>query len=419
MATKPYKVIAGLDIGNGYVKGALVSQLGYTEVDIPSGVTLMTRSVAVPTPDKDASLELEDVFNVLDVSFTTPMVQDNYRRLFGARGLAAANGAFEEFDVIGNRSKAQQALSKILVLGSVAGKVLKDYVTSQGKLPDATDVLNIEVICALALPINEFMLYRTSYAQEFTSVVHTVTIHNFETPVTCKITFKNVQVIAEGASAQYAINARGITLIEHMMKDVARFGIDFNGITAQDFLNARNTIGIDIGEGTVNFPVFTNGKFNTDASITYNNGYGTVLNNALRAMQEQNFSGGFTSRKQLGAYLQEGPNPLKRAHYSRVKQYVDEEITFFARNVAEKFGQLLYHVGASTDVVYVYGGGSGPIKEALHGQLVEKVREVMGGDAPIVMYLDSQYSRNLNREGLRIAAESVDKMLQTKPKKGE
>ena len=70
-------------------------------------------------------------------------------------------------------------------------------------------------------------------------------------------------------------------------------------------------------------------------------------------------------------------------------------------------------------MVFVYGGGSGPIKEALHGQLVEKVREVMGGDAPIVMYLDSQYSRNLNREGLRIAAESVDKMLQTKPKKGE
>lgn len=409
-----YKVIAGLDIGNGYVKGALVSDDGYTEVDIPSGVTLMTRGVAVPARDADAKEELDDVFNNLDVSFTTPMIPDGYRRLFGNRGLSAGNGSFEEFDVVGNRSKAQQPLSKILVLGSIAGKVLRDYVFKNNTLPNATDVLSIEVVCALALPITEYMMHRTSYAQEFTNNVHTVTVHNFETPVTCKIAFKSVQVIAEGASAQYAINARGIKLIEHMMKDVSRFGIDFQGITAQDFLNARNTIGVDIGEGTVNFPVFTNGKFNTDASITLNSGYGTVLNNALRAMQEQNFSGGFTSRKQLGAYLQEGVNPLKRAHYNRVKQYVDEEIVFFARSVAEKFGQLLYHVGASTDVVYVYGGGSGPVREILHEQLVLKVREVMGSDTPIVMYLDSEYSRNLNREGLRIAAEAINAALSKK-----
>ena len=74
----------------------------------------------------------------------------------------------------------------------------------------------------------------------------------------------------------------------------------------------------------------------------------------------------------------------------------------------------MYHVGASTDVVYVYGGGSGPVREILHEQLVLKVREVMGSDTPIVMYLDSEYSRNLNREGLRIAAEAINATLSKK-----
>ena len=35
----------------------------------------------------------------------------------------------------------------------------------------------------------------------------------------------------------------------------------------------------------------------------------------------------------------------------------------------------------------------------------------MGSDTPIVMYLDSEYSRNLNREGLRIAAEAINAAL--------
>ena len=78
------------------VKGALVSDDGYTEVDIPSGVTLMTRGVAVPARDVDAKEELDDCFNNLDVSFTTPMIPDGYRRLFGNRGLSAGNGSFEE-----------------------------------------------------------------------------------------------------------------------------------------------------------------------------------------------------------------------------------------------------------------------------------------------------------------------------------
>lgn len=397
---------AGLDIGNGYVKGLIAGDGGITTVDIPSGVALMTRQNPIPTPDAQAKEELSDVFNVLDASFVSPMIADNYRRLFGNRSLNAG-GSFQEFDVLGSLSKAQQPLSKMLVLGCIAGKVLKDYVDKTNGLPPVGTHLKADVYCGLALPITEYMQHRVTYANEFLSSVHTVVIHNFETPVSVTLTFKKVEVIAEGASAQYAIVAKGEPLMNIMLQDVRKHGVALEGITANDVLRAQDTLGIDIGEGTVNFPVFSNGRFNTDASMTLNKGYGSVLANALQAMQEQGFNGGFSSRKQLASYLQHEPSPLKRAHYERVKRFVDNEIEFFAREVAEKLGHVLTRVGASTEVIYVYGGGAGAVKEMLYPELLKKVQEILGVSEFAVLYLDSRYSRHLNREGLFIVADKI------------
>ena len=255
-------------------------------------------------------------------------------------------------------SKAQQELSKVLVMGAFAAKALRDYVKLHGGLPPADEVLSVQVRVALALPINEYMSHRVSYAAEFTAGTHTVTVHNFETPVTVKLRFEDVQVIPEGASAQYAITAKGAPLMDAMLADVRRRGLALEGITSTDVLAAQHTVGIDIGEGTVNFPVFTAGQFNADASTTYKKGYGTVLTDALKAMEDRGFASGFTSRKQLAEYLQAGPSPLKRNFYNKVAAFVEEELSFFAKEVAEQFGRVLTVVGATTEVAYVYGGGA-------------------------------------------------------------
>ena len=162
-----------------------------------------------------------------------------------------------------------------------------------------------------------------------------------------------------------------------------------------------------MGDGTVNFPVFTNAEFNQDASTTFGKGYGSVLTDALKAMDDRGFPAGFTSRKQLAEFLQRGPRPIKRNFYEKVAAYVDEEIEFFSREASEQLGRVLAVVGATTEVIYVYGGGSGPIKEALYERLLEKVREMSGMDSIPVLYLNSDYSRHLNREGLFIAANAT------------
>lgn len=60
--------------------------------------------------------------------------------------------------------------------------------------------------------------------------------------------------------------------------------------------------------------------------------------------------------------------------------------------------------GATTEVVD--GGGSGAIKHLLHPALLKAA-----GDIP-VLYLDSNYSHRLNREGPHIAARYVEQHVE-------
>lgn len=400
------KIIAGLDIGNGYVKGSVYGE-NLSSIDIPSGVAYVTNTHDIKTTLNDADEVISDIFNKLDVSFSSPLVNDDNRRIFGRRGLQSGM-SIEEFDVYSHISKAKQPLSAMLTLGCLAGKVLQDYWTKNKTLPE--NMLKATVRIALALPIGEYKKYRKPYADGYKNSTHIVQIHNFEQPVYVELTFEDVQVIAEGASAHYAIQAKGEDLMNAMLADVRKMGEPLEGITAKDVLAATNTVGVDIGEGTVNFPVFQNGKFNPDASSTFDKGYGAVLNAALDRLQDSGFP--FKSRKELQDFLNTPPTALNRQRYKRVQEIVDEEILSFVKEVAMQFSKIMNSVGSYVEVVYVYGGGATPVRNELYSALIEKAKALGGGDDEVlypILYLDSRYSRYLNREGLYVMADRLAK----------
>jgi plasmid segregation protein ParM len=401
------KITGGVDVGNGYVKAALRGADGKVDkFDIPSGVALVTGAVDLPTPDAAAAEILAgDIFNELDVTFTTPLVHSTHRHLFGRRALKAQTPRFEEFDVVSGISKAEQSLAKVLILGVFAGKAVRDYVAKNGVLP--ADQLDVEARVALALPIDEYREHRLSYAQSFKQGVHLVTVLNFETPVIVRVTFVDVQVAAEGASAQFAIRQHGIPLVESMVADVRAKGQSLEGITAKDVYDATSTVGIDIGEGTVNFPVYSDAKFNGDASRTFDKGYGTVLLNSLTPLKKAKLA--FNSRKALADYLLSTPSPIKKAEHAKVSAIVAEQAALFSEQVVEEFRKILAEVGRDTEVIYVFGGGSGSVRESLHPLLLDVVSE-----GTPVLFLDVSYSRHLNREGLLIAATMVEEQEASK-----
>ncbi|MEW2413093.1 ParM/StbA family protein [Streptomyces sp. NPDC046866] len=402
----------GIDVGNGYVKGVIQNTKReiFDEIDLPSAVVSTSRtSPKVPLPDADAaSVMAGDFYNQIDCSLTTTLVAASDRRIFGRAALSVRGSKFTEFEVLGKHSKADQELSKVLVLGVFAAKALRDYVRENGTLP--RHELRVQVRAGLALPISEFVARRHAYAAEFIGVlgssdpaVHLVTIKNFSTPVSVRLQFVDVQVMAEGASAQFAITDKGEPLAQALLDDLrTRDASVVEGVSAADLVAVQNTIGVDVGEGTVNFPVFTDGRFNPEAAATLDEGYGTALMNAMERMSESDATLQFSSRKQLADFLHAKPSVLVKNRHQRAVGFVEDEAGYLVEEIVSSFGDVLSQAGATTEVVYVYGGGSGPIKHLLHPALLKAA-----GDVP-VLYLDSSYSRHLNREGLYIAARHVE-----------
>lgn len=408
-------LIGGVDVGNGYVKGVVrnADTGEFDEIDLPSAVVSTSRQrPKVPVPDEQApavvlqSDAAGDFYNKLDCSMTTPLVAASDRRLFGRGSLSVRGSKFTEFDVIGQRSKADQELSKVLVLGVFAAKALRDHVRATGSLP--AHELRVRVRAGLALPISEFVARRYGYAAQFTGsvgdpAVHLVTIQNFTTPVSVRLEVTNVQVMAEGASAQFAITDKGVLLAQALLEDLDRRDPGrLDGITASDLVAVKNTIGVDVGEGTVNYPVFTDGRFNAEAAATLEQGYGTVLTTAMERMSESDPGLAFSSRKQLADFLQTAPSPLQRGRHGRAAGFAQDEAGYLVEEICARFVDVLSQAGATTEVVYVYGGGAGPVRELLHPALL-----TAAGDIP-VLYLDDSYGRFLNREGLYLAARHAE-----------
>lgn len=390
-------IIAGLDIGNGYVKGATkTGKSDNVNIDIPSCVA----SVANPTDlaVTDIAAEIGDIFNRANVTFDSPLVTGIFsttRSYLGRRGVESGK-PIATFDIESNVSKAEQPLSAVLVLSIIASAALQAYYKENNVLP--TETIQVTTKTALALPITEFKKYRDSFSNNFMKTSHIVCFHNFESPVRVEIKFEKVFVLAEGASAQVAIISKGEKFMDALLEDVRKNGIALEGITASDIIGASGTLGIDIGEGTVNFAVFTGTHFNTDFSANLSKGYGTVLESSLAPLQAANNV--FHDRKSLGEFLQSKPSALKKCKYDGAMSVVNAESMTLVDGIVKEFTRILNKANGQIEVVYVYGGGASPLREMLYPALIKAAKSFSAGDEFPIMYLDSRYSRFLNREGL-------------------
>lgn len=405
------KIIAGLDIGNGYLKGLISTGLSDTPdvIDMPSCVS--TRKFVptdLRTPPSEYETAIRDIYNEMDLTFSSACLADSMgRTLFGRRALSM--GGVMEFDVDAVGSKSEDELSYFLILGCLAGKALQSYWDENHILP--TDILTAHVELALALPIDEYVTRAKIYAAAFYTGSHVMTFYNFEDIVRVEVVIDHVTVVAEGSAAQFAINRGGLPLIQVLTDGfTAMTGRNLpTGVTPEVIFGARNTVGIDIGEGTVNFPVFRDGKFSAEMSGSYHKGYGNVLSEALSPLMENRILD-VRSRKGLSEYLLVKPSAITQRRYNRVCEVVNGIADNFCDELLRRFSLIWSKVGSFVEVVYVYGGGSGPLRDMLYPKLVSGLGG--GQEDPDMMvpilYLDTSVSRRLNSEGLyTIASDSL------------
>lgn len=388
-------MMCGLDVGNGYVKGRtkVVGKPTF-DVDLPSCVAYTPQVSWVAAEASDAMMD--DLVNNLDCDVMSSSVAPGDRRriLVGRRAAESGRTAIM-FDINDSRPKCDDSLSGQLICSSIAAAAIRDAWVEKGSVPSRIDVA---AYVTLALPIIDFAGNHERYASMFESGNHTVHVHNFEHEVTVEITFPKVFVIPEGAAAQFAIVSLGEGFMDGLLADAREHGIPCEGETGASVVGYANTIGIDIGEGTVNFPVFRDGKVNVDASSSINRGFGTVLGEVVE--QTRGLGWAPESRKDLSEFmLKKAATRRDTLIKSRIEELVKAESDVFVRDIISEYTRVLRRTKLVSDVVYVYGGGADAVRDTLWPRLAEASKLDEGIYMPVI-YLDSTLSRVLNRDGL-------------------
>lgn len=395
--SKVYNINAGLDIGNGYTKGKLsIDGAKPKKVDLPSCVSYIGRASWLPTEPDDEYMS--DLINELDCDIASSAIKptDNGRIIFGRRAVSSGRTPII-FNIDDHIPKCDDSLSAQLVLGVLAAEAVQKYWEDNHNLP--TESLQVSCSLGIALPFSDYMQYRERYRKMFEGAHHNVHIHNFEHDVTVNVDFSCVRVLAEGQAAQYAITELGPDFLDKVLVRCKSQGLTIDeSITGEVLCGYLNTVGIDIGEGTVNFPVFRNGRIAVESSASINKGYGTVLSAVVEEIRNEPYAP--ESRKDLAELmLKQNPNPQQKRLQARLSEFIEDEVRLFARDVIMEYKAVLSRVKLGMDVVYVYGGGADSVRDILYPMLREASKLDENTYTPVV-YLDSSYSRDLNRNGL-------------------
>ena len=392
---------AGLDIGNGDAKCKIkIDKKDPIALLVPSAVTYTASSNTPKTPTPEY---MQDLANNLDAQVVGPGVKaiDEGRMFFGRRAVNSGQ-SLTMFNINNHVPKSQDSLSTILIDGIVASAALTSYYEDHKALPE---ILNVVAGIGIALPINDFLDYRDSYSQNLQSGNHVVTVRNFGKPIQVQIHYSSCVILAEGAAAQYAIRKLGPKFIQMALDRARQEGAKIDpAYTGEMLAQATNSIGIDLGDGTVNFPVITNGRINVEASSSIDKGYGTVLDEAVQDLSHT--MARFDSRRALSSFMLDDSNltmPAQKATYQVAQRAIDNHKQIFVRDIRTMFTDIFRKVGQRTQVIWVYGGGATPMKETLEPVLIDETMVGSGENIPI-LWMDSSYSRNLNRNGLYEAA---------------
>ena len=394
-----YTLTAGIDVGNGYTKSIINNQLAITQSQAVKRYSIVNDEKYTNDQYKDFVTFVQDV---MDCSFVSPLVKDTTRRLFGERALKS-HQPIEQFDI--REGKADNDLYGCLLLSTLAVHLIKQHYTKDTNIPTN---LSAEVKLSTALPINEFKKKNREFREKILNngQPHAVTFHNFTQPITIQLTITAIHLASEGEAAQYGLVAAEDPLIQDVEKEIKQhYGSLYADYTGLDFLTAPNTLGIDIGEGTMDFAVFTNNKFERELSQTVNQGYRTVLENTLDELAETGAT--YRSTKELAEALTHQPSKFERQrwnHMHDVNRKYTESLCDFIKDECSK---VFSRVGTFINVVFVYGGGATALKDYLYPRL-DRLSDSRGeyNKLPIV-YLDNKYSQFLNTQGLYLLASNL------------
>lgn len=394
------------DLGNGYVKAVINGQF----VKFPS-VVVKQREQDMFDPikfknkvDEDHYLQFSNLLQNLDVTIQSPTIK-NTDRLFVGESAVRSHLPITSFDVNDLAGKSETDLALQITLSMISCYVLsKLYDTKTGLKSE----YNADVVMMTALPIVEGKRNQTidRYRERYLKQDHIITFKNFEKLVSVKLHFTDVQVSLEGEAAQYALMLASGGLKDAINADFTKHYPDLAGeVTIKTLLSAENTMGIDIGEGTTDLPVFSDSKLNAQASSSLSLGYGNALEEALSDLKARMVN--FNSRAELQSFIDQKTTGLIKRRQSMAREAVSLQMEDLAQQITNAVSQTLRHNASGVDVIFVYGGGASPLEPYLRYRLQEKTKAFVSTGIPVI-FIDAKYAQYLNEMGLDLMLTTIN-----------
>jgi plasmid segregation protein ParM len=401
---KTYKIAN--DLGYSSMKFNIDGQKEH----IPSIIAIqrpqnITKPVVFDTPEEESEY-YRNLSQHMDVTVTSPSVSLQGRFLVGKRAIEAGIPT-RAFDVNDFSGKSKSDLSLILTLSRIANQVVTDAYKNKQPL---NEVIKATVLMSTALPITEGKTKGAidAYRKRYLKGKHLVNILNFEQPITVELTFKDVYVGFEGEMAQFKIANADPTLKQQILNDFENSYPSFKGqMSGDDLINLKNILGIDIGEGTTDFVVVTNGKANPTVSTSLETGYGNVLQDAVSLLQHDGMN--ISNRGELNDFLAKDVSILTKGRQDHARQVVFDQLEQLVDQIIDATSETMRHANSDIELVYVYGGGSIPLlkNSDMRTRLVNKLKGFAGGyDIPVI-WIDPSRAQTLNEDGLKLVVDNI------------
>lgn len=395
------------DLGYGSVKAIIDGN----EIQFPSVFTIeREQDIASPVEFESKSQKdeyIKDFLNHMDVTISSSSVKTPGRFLIGQNAVNQ-NLPLTHFDINDYAGKAESDYSLILTLSMIAGAAV-EQAYENGK--DLSEPIKVNTRMAAALPVKEGSNIETKniYRERYTGSTHQVTFHNFKNPITVTIEFDKVFVATEGETAQFFISAgQNKDLTKKIREDFeAHYPEMASLVKAEDLIQAKNVVSIDIGAGTVDIVVIVNGKALVAASYSLSEGYDNALEEALEVLRDKKFN--FSSVAELKEFLASEPGPLARGRYEVVQKIVYAQLEPFCDRIVTEVSRSVRKAGATIEIVYVHGGGSIPMSEqtSLRKKLEDKLKDFNGGQVVPIIWIPEEYAQTLNRDGLKVIIDNA------------
>lgn len=386
------------DGGNGYMKDRLNGQTTIFPSVLARFLPGMQNNIIKASDTKEVQNLLNNYLDDMDITVQSNGINSNGRYLVGKAGINSG-APLMTFNVSSVEGKSTSDISIISALSLVAYNAVKVYYEQYNNLPEN---LKVEVAkMATDLPIDETKnrSIRESYITRFTGNQHIVVINNFDNPITVNVTFKKAFLEAEGV-----VGERGLIMSPTnagMLRDDDVFqplieDYQLDSFDGQDLMEAGNTIGVDIGDGTVDFSAMNGLASLPNMNDSLNTGIGNIAEEAISALHQAYPAIRRLNRQKFMEIANRGNDEESRTYHS----FLDQQMIVLNQQIISKISTLYSRLDQQVGMIIISGGGAVALKPTLSASLKETMKQLDSFNKTKIFWVGPKYAQTLNLDGL-------------------